>query len=82
MDVQGELRDELCTVLLRYVADKRVTLVQAATAGMGAVAVIIGALPEPARPLVADLLCENLLDLANKRAGEIRRGEFDARVSN
>lgn len=79
---QLELRDHLLAVTLPYIVDKRVTLYEGAAAVMGACAVIIGAMHENARASAAMLVTEALLDHANKRAGEIRRGDLDNHFGN
>lgn len=80
---QGELRDELTTHVLAWLKKNGGTpehLINAAVACMGVTAICLGCLPPDARDQVSNEICASLLDHANKRSGEIRRGELDSRL--
>lgn len=74
---QKALKEELVAACLRSLTAEQVNLIEAAVACMGAAAVVLGCLPPEAREAAAVELDGKLLEHANKRAAEIRSGEFD-----
>jgi hypothetical protein len=77
---QHRLRDELLSVLSPYIHDRKVTEIKAAVAAMGALAVVCAILPKPARDKLVEELCDALGPHADKRATEIRSGDFDLKL--
>lgn len=78
MATQNDLRADLCQAMLDAVtAPQGVTLSEAAVAGMGAVAIVLGAMAPAERAIVAQRITDNLLQHADKRAAEIRSGAID-----
>ncbi len=74
---QTDLRQEMISSVLRAVEADEVTLIEAAVACMGTAAVVLGTFPLEAREQLALALEGKLLEHANRRAREIRGGEFD-----
>lgn len=79
---QSALRNELCAIVLAALTAKRVTQVEAVVACMGIAAVVLGTLPQNCREALALEIDGKLLEHANRRAKEIRSGEFDRTVGN
>lgn len=76
-DCQRELRTEIAKLVLQRLNDNEVTLVQAAVACWGVVAIILGTFAQATRERMALELEGELLHRANERAKEIRSGAFD-----
>lgn len=77
-DEQGNLRDELLAVLLRYFEPDRVTPIEAAVACIGACAVALAIIPDDeGRSEAARLVTEASPRHAKKRRQEILSGQFD-----
>jgi hypothetical protein len=78
---QHKLRDDLLAVILPYIADRRVTIIEAAVAAMGACAAVCALLAPAAREVLVDALSNSLGPHADKRASEIRNGDFDRELA-
>jgi hypothetical protein len=76
-DTQTDLRNALAEKLLDAITDKRVNVVQAYVACIGAAAIVLAVLPEESREALVDATEGTILAHANKRAVEMRSGALD-----
>ena len=74
---QIALRNKLAEIARHAVESGDVNLVEAAVACWGAATVFLGCLQPEAREAACIYLDGQLLERANKRARELRSGEFD-----
>lgn len=78
---QTALRNKIADLCLDHIDRDTMNAVECFVACMGAAAVIAAVLPKPSRDKLIDAAVENLGRHADKRAEEIRSGEFDCQLS-
>ena len=78
---QTALRNKIADLCLDHIDRDVMNAVECFIACIGAAAVIAAVLPKPSRDKLIDAAVQNLGRHADKRAEELRSGEFDRQLS-
>lgn len=82
LDKQQALRNQLVGQCFDHIDADTMNTVHCFVALMGAAAVVAAVLPKPSRDKLIDAAIENLGAHADKRAEELRSGEFDRQLTD
>lgn len=78
---QTALRNQIADLCLDHIHRDTTNAVECFVACMGAAAVMAAVLPKPGRDKLIEAAIENLGAHADKRAEELRSGEFDRQLT-